>query len=252
MGKYAKESQEVEELLRLRTLPVGIKLFERVEDIPDDFEMIEEECGVCQVIGLARHLEKAKASDQPTACGVGCYSIGLCDPPPKLPERPGFMWGEPGAGMKMVLDRMHIERGKFKAIGVAPLETISVEPDIIQIWGRPYQMMSLAYANAWDGSDKLELATNGHGASCCEALVVPYLTGKPRLAIADQGDRWQAFAQEDEMILGTTLPDLRRLIVNLRESYKNVYYPRKYNALKLTFPDVTSAKLWDAKCRAIR
>jgi uncharacterized protein (DUF169 family) len=245
MSKYAKESQELMELLRLRTLPVGIKLFEFVEDIPDDFEMLKGECGVCQLIGLARYRERAVASNEPTACPVGCYSLGICDPPPKLPESPGFLWGKfPEAGIKQVVDRMHIERGKFRAVGAAPLQSISVEPDVVQIWGRPYQMISLAYANSWDGGDKLELTTNGHGASCNEVLAVPYLSGKPRLAIADQGDRWQAWATEDEMIFGCSLADIRRLITNLRDSMRNIYYPRKYNPLKLTFPPVISAKLY--------
>ena len=32
---------------------------------------------------------------------------------------------------------MIIERGRFEAFGVAPLSKMSVEPDIVQIWGTP-------------------------------------------------------------------------------------------------------------------
>lgn len=244
MGKYAELSQELMKFLRLRTLPVGIKLFERVEDIPDDFKIIEEECSVCQVIGKARYDEKAVAAagEKLTACPVGCYSLGMCDPPPKLDDSAG-KWGKtPEAGLKQILDRMVIEKGKFRAMGVAPLEVISVEPDVIQIWGLPYQMLSLTYANSWDGGNKLELATNGHGASCDEALAVPYLTGKPRLAIADQGDRWHAFATEEEMMLGCSLAFVKRIIPNLRESMQNLYSPRYYNVLKLTYNPKWSAR----------
>lgn len=89
-------------------------------------------------------------------------------------------WGKtPEGGMRQVLDRKVIEEGKFEAMGVAPLKDISLKPDVVQIWGLPHHMITLAYASAWDGGGKLELSTNGHGASCYEALVVPYITGKP-------------------------------------------------------------------------
>jgi len=247
MGKYAELSKELTGILRLRTLPVGIKLFKNNEKISDEFMMIDEECSVCQVIGKARYEEKAVAAEgkELTACPVGCYSLGMCDPPPKLNDSAG-KWGKtPESGMKQALDRMVIEKGTFRAMGVAPLENILVEPDVIQIYGRPSQMMSLAYANAWDGGDKLELATNGHGASCNEVLAVPHLSGKPRLAMADQGDRWHAWATEEEMIFGCSIADLKRLVPNLRESIQEgIYYPRNYPTLKLTYNPIWSARVY--------
>lgn len=244
MAEYSELSQRLMTLLRLRTLPVGIKLFERRSDIPRDFEMIEEECSVCQIIGVARYAEKAVAAvkGELTACPVGCFSLGMCDLPQRLDESAG-KWGKtPEAGLKQATDRMAIEKGRFEAIGVAPLEAISVEPDAVQVWGLPYHMISFAYASVWDGGYKLELSTNGHGASCNEVLAVPYLTGKIRLAIADQGDRWHAFATEEEMILGCPVRELERLTVNLKESMENIYYPRNYPSLKLTYNPRYSAR----------
>lgn len=246
MAGYAELSQELMQLLRLRTVPVGIRLFHRRWDIPEAFEMVEEECSVCQVIGLARYFEKAVAAtkEELTACPVGCFSLGMCELPDRLDESAG-KWGKtPEAGLKQVRDRMAIEKGRFEAIGVAPLGTMSVEPDVVQIWGWPYHMESFAYASVWDGGDKLLLSTNGHGASCNEVLAVPYLTGKTRLAIADQGDRWHGFATEEEMILGCPLSELERLVTNLRESMQNIYYPRNYNPLKLTYNPRYSARTY--------
>lgn len=246
MARYAELSQKLMRLLRLRTLPVGIKLFERISDIPKSFETIEEECSVCQVIGVARYFEKAVAAvkEELTACPVGCFSLGMCDLPKRLDDSAG-KWGKtPEAGLRQVRDRMAIEKGKFEAMGVAPLEIMSIEPDVVQVWGLPYQMESFAYASVWDGGDKLELSTNGHGASCNEVLAVPYLTGRLRLAIADQGDRWHGFATEEEMILGCSLAELERLTVNLRESMQNIYYPRNYNPLKLTYNPKYSARTY--------
>lgn len=250
MGKIAELtdlSQEMMSLLRLRTMPVGIKLFEHVGDIPSDFEMIEEECAVCQLIGRARYAEKAVAAvgKTLTSCPVGCYSLGMCDAPPSLDESAG-KWGKtPEAGMKMALDRSPIQRGKFEAMGTAPLNKMSVEPDVVQIWCRPYQIECLLMSSAWDGTDKLTLASNGHGASCYETLAVPYLTGKSTLAVADQGDRWHAWATEDEMILGSTLADFKRLVTNVREATtEGIYYLHNYNPFQLTYNPKYSARVY--------
>jgi len=250
MGKIAELtdlSQEMMSLLRLRTPPVGIKLFEHVGDIPSDFEMIEEERSVCQLIARARYAEKAVAAlgKNLTSCPVGCYSLGFCDAPPSLDESAG-KWGKtPEAGLKMALDRSPIQRGKFEAMGTAPLDNMSIEPDVVQIWCLPYQMECLLMSSAWDGTDKLTLASNGHGASCYETLTVPYLTGKSTLAVADQGDRWQAFAQENEMILGSTLADFKRLVTNVREATtEGIYYPRNYNPFRLIYNPKYSARVY--------
>ena len=208
--------------------------------------MIREECSVCQVIGLARYFERAVAAvkEELTACPVGCFSLGMCDLPRRLDDSAG-KWGKtPEAGLKQGTDRMAIEKGGFDAMGVAPLEIMSIGPDVVQVWGLPYQMEGFAYASVWDGADKLELSTNGHGASCSEVLTVPYLAGKVRLAITDRGDRWHGFVTEEEMILGCSVTELERLAINLWESMQDMCYPRNYDTLKLTYNPKYSARTY--------
>ena len=41
MLKYSELGAEVERLLKLRMVPIGIKLFEKTEDIPQDFDMMD-------------------------------------------------------------------------------------------------------------------------------------------------------------------------------------------------------------------
>jgi uncharacterized protein (DUF169 family) len=236
MKNYAKLGQELQSLLRLKIAPIGIKFFPRTSDIPRDFEVMSETCVVCQVIAKARFHEKAVAStkDAATVCGMGGAVLGLFDIAPDVADgtRNVGRWAKTvEATKKLAQNRMMIEKGKFEAFGVAPLKIMSVEPDVIQVWGTPAQMLQLAYANIWDGSDNLELSTNGHGASCYETLAYPYLSGKVRLAVADIGDRRFAWAADDEMICGFPLSHLERLTDNLKESYTPpaVYkYPYEY------------------------
>jgi len=256
VAELADLSQEIVGLMRLRTVPIGIKLFESAKEIPDDFDIVEDECSTCQLIGSARYnngmlrynkYKQAVAAlgKTLTSCPVGCFSLGMCDPPPKMDDAFGKWARTPEAGLKMALNRTPIQRGKFEAMGVAPMDNMPIEPDVVQIWGQPYQMELLLMANAYDGSDNLTLSSNGHGASCYEALAVPYLTGKSTLSIADQGDRWHSWATEDDMILGSTLADFKRLVNNVRESTtEGQYFFHQYNPFKLTYNPKYSARVY--------
>jgi len=234
MAKFSELGQELEGLLRLKISPLGIKLFPKVDDIPKEFEVINTICTVCQVIAMARYHEKAVATtkDAATACGLGGAVLGFYDIAPDVADgtRNVGAWAKTvEATKKLAQNRMTIKKGEFQAFGVAPLKDMSIEPDIVQIWGTPVQMLSLVYANIWDGGDSVQLSTDGHGASCYETLVVPYLTGKVRLAIADIGDRRFAYAADDEMIMGFPLVQLERLTENLQQSYTGAYrYPYAY------------------------
>lgn len=234
MAYFNELGRELDSLLRLKISPIGLKLFAKVGDIPKEFELIETVCTVCQVIGMARYHEKpvATTKDAATACGMGGAVLGFYDVAGDVADgtRNVGAWAETvGATRKLAQNRMLIEKGKFEAIGIAPLKIMSIEPDVVQIWGAPVQMLSLVYAHIWDGSDNLELSTNGHGASCYEALSVPYLTGKVRLAMADIGDRRFAYAADDEMIIGIPIAHLERLVGNLKKCYAGVYkYPYQH------------------------
>jgi uncharacterized protein (DUF169 family) len=232
MMNFAKTGEELDRLLNLRTPSLGIKFFEKIADITDEFEVIKDDVMVCQVIGMARYNESALAAtkDSATACAMGGASLGLYAPPGNMLDgtRNAGAWAaDADAAKKLMEGRVLIDEGKFEAFGVCPLKNMSVEPDVVQAFGTPEQMLAMVYANIWDGGDKLELSTNGHGGSCNEVLSVPYITGKARLALADIGEKRHAGAQ-DEMIIGIPFPQLERFVENLKKAYGAIYkYPFK-------------------------
>jgi len=229
---FSKTGEELDSLLKLKTPSLGIKFFEKIADIPDEFEVIKDDVMVCQVIGKARFEESAVAAtkDSATACAMGGVSVGLYGPPGNIADgtRNAGAWAADAESAKKLMEgRVLIDEGKFEAFGVSPLRNMSIEPDVVQAFGTPEQMLAMVYANIWDGGDKVELSTNGHGGSCNEVLSVPYVTGKVRLALADIGEKRHAGAQ-DEMIIGIPFPQLDRLVENLKKAYGAIYkYPFK-------------------------
>lgn len=232
MMNFSKMGETLDGLLHLRTPSLGIKFFERITDIPHEFEVLKEDVMVCQVIGMARLNETAVAAtkESANACAMGGASIGLYGVPDNMADgtRNAGAWAmDAAAAKKLAEGRVLIEEGKFEAFGVAPLRAMSIEPDVVQAFGTPEQMLAMVYATIWDGGDKLELSTNGHGGSCNEVLSVPFVTGKIRLALADIGEKRHAGAQ-DEMIIGIPLPRLERLVQNLKKTSETMYkYPFK-------------------------
>ena len=242
MHDFNEIGDALDRMLRVRTPPLGLKYFEEESDIPEAFEKIEQQITVCQLIGMARYHEKGvyTTADRATACAAGGALQGFFEVPADLADGTrcaGWFAKDLKATQKIFADRMSVEQGKFKVLAAAPLNTIPIEPDVVQIFGNPHQMLSMVYANMWDGGDNVTLSTNGHGACCYEVMVVPYLTDEVKLAIADIGERRYAMASDDEMIMGVPMTHLRRLYENLQEAHKAVYkYPLKYNFVPLPEP----------------
>jgi len=229
----------LDSVLKLKTPSVGIKLFKKEGDIPDTFETIHDDIMVCQLIGMSRFQQKAVAAtkDSATACAMGGAASGLYAPPARMLDgtRNAGAWAEDAtAAAKLMEGRLLMETGAFEAIGVCPLKDMTLEPDVVQIFGTPEQALACVYANIWDGGDRLKLETNGHGASCNEALSVPILTGEVRLALADIGERRHAGAG-DELIVGIPLSQLERM-VGLIEGAQNTIYSYPFKAYVAPVP----------------
>jgi len=232
MLNYNELGLELDRLVRLKTPALGSKLFKKAEDIPSACEVIKEDVMVCQVIGMARYNETAVAAtrDSATACAMRGASLGLYAPPQNMLDgtRNAGAWAEDARAAKKLMEgRVLIETGTFEAFAVCPLKSAPFEPDVIQAFGTPEQMLSFVYANIMDGGKRVELCTNGHGGSCNEVLSVPYVTGDIRLAIADIGERRHAGAG-DEMIVGLPAARLERMVTNMKKAYHAIYkYPHK-------------------------
>jgi len=229
-------------ILGLRTPSVGIKLFEKVEDIPDTYEVIHDEVMVCQVIGMARFQQKAVAAtkNSATGCAMGGASVGLYPAPEEMLDgtRNAGIWAEDAAAVaKLMEKRQMVEAGTVEAIGVCPLKNMTFEPDVVQIFGTPEQALACVYAHVWDGGEKIKLETNGHGASCNEALSVPYLLGEVRLALADIGERRCAAAGQ-EVIVGIPRQELERMVA-LIEHNQSTQYSYPFRSYIAPIPEVT-------------
>ena len=227
--------------LRLKTTPVGIKFFESLEDIPEDFQIIDKKLVICGVIGLSRYYDIPVAFTKDNTKGI-CPAADISLNIGKLPDYFGELAkgaiAETAQGAEKVLkDRICLPESKYTAFGIAPIDSITIIPDVIQIWGNSLQMNVLSYANCWLDGGYIGLRTNGHGASCYEVLTVPFVSKEIRYAIADMGDRRHGFAGDDDMIMGLPTSKLEKLYRGLEAVQKTRDgFPVMYNFEDVPFP----------------
>lgn len=222
--KINELGKELDSFLRLKTHSLGIKFFEKASDIPEEFQQFDNKQSICAIFGWSRFLEipVALTKDKMADCPPANISLGWGEISHTFAEDGKGFFAETAKDTQKVIDGMMSLKGKFEAFGVCPLDTINIEPDLVQVWGNPLQLMMFEYASTWNGWDRIQLSTNGHGASCYEVLTVPYLTREIRFAIADNGDRRHGMASDDEMIMGCPINKLEKIIIGLRAQQDNM------------------------------
>jgi uncharacterized protein (DUF169 family) len=236
-----KIGKGLETTLKLKTKPIGIKFFEKVSDVPKEYQWVNRKKVMCNLCGFSRYYEIPIAITKENTCNlcvVADVSMGIR----KIPDN--FAEGAVGKFAKNVEETSKILKGmkilpiKFEALGICPIEFSPVIPDVVQIWGNPTQMMELEYSNIWnDGAAKVQLCSNGHGASCYEALSWPLATNEIRLAIADIGDKRHGYAADSDMILGVPVQKLEQLYDGLIATQSTLNrIPVLYNFDDIDFP----------------
>ena len=225
--------EELNKHLRLRTYPVGINLYSKAADVPEGFEEIDDEFAFCHFVGMARYHEKPIYSTGKCAksCAVGGRALGFGELAENFAEVNVGRFAPTVEAINKATSRLKPFRlGEFEAFSIAPLNKVPIVPDVIQVFCNPIQLIELVYSNTWEGEPEIEMKTNGHGASCYEALVIPYREQQIRIAIADMGDRRYGYASDDEMIMGIPVGKLEMLYDGLINTLTTINrYPLLYN-----------------------
>lgn len=230
-----------ERILKLKTKPIGIKFFASKDDVPAEYKWIERKKVLCNLTGFSRYYEIPIAitvENTRNLCVVADLSMGIGTIPEGFAKNAAGKFAKDAEQAAKIFEGMKRLPCSFEALGIAPLEFSPVIPDVVQIWGNPTQMMELEYAHVWnDGAAKIKLSSNGHGASCYEALAWPLAENEIRLAIADIGDKRHGYAADDDMILGVPIGMLATLYDGLEATLGTLNrIPILYNFDDINFP----------------
>ena len=228
----AKVVDDLNRLLRLRTTPIGMKLFATQEDMqaipkirrPKDIHTTD------QIVGQASRNGWTVGITEEDLVGAQCSTvIGLH---PRSEEwlsgdrMNGVWYGSPedAAAHQNAMDVVPF--GDFEAMAVSPLASGRLNPpDICLIYATPAQMIIFINGLQWTGYKKLEFSCVGESA-CADSWGRALSTGEPSLSLPCFAERRYGGVMEDELLMAIPPHFLPKVVQGLEALDKNgLRYP---------------------------
>jgi len=224
-----KASEEINTYLRLRTHPLGFKLFKTNEEAEKFGRRPPKKFLICQVINTARiHGRALVTTAEDSLCVIGAVALGLIETPPHMAS------GEIFLKLGSISDPEKAEKYQecfarlepvYKALAVKPLERANFEPDVVLFYGNAAQISLALFALSIRYCARLQLSMFGESA-LCSGIAQAMITGKPQISIPCFGERVFAGTADDEILLIMPFPELPNLISGLETLYKaGIRYP---------------------------
>jgi uncharacterized protein (DUF169 family) len=229
-GNTAPESHDWEAivndlnaLLRLRTTPIGMKLFETVEEM-EAIPRIRRPKSIHttdQIVAQAARLGWTVGITNADLVGPQCGAvIGL------HPQNEEWLSGNRMAGvwfetLQDAAAHQHamdvVPHGRYAAMAVSPLTAGRLDPpDICLIYGTPGQMIILINGLQWSGYRKFEWGVVGESA-CADSWGRALSTHQPCVSIPCFAERRYGGVQDDELLMATPPEFLPKAIAGLEE-----------------------------------
>ena len=218
--KYADVSTKFKEILGLRWSPVAVKLVKRGEAIPTSIPEPDLNLRYCQALTEAKKGRVLLLLAKKHACPVGASSLGLMEAPPKV-KSGEFHYKLGGfasidAAKNMIAQRPELEAGSITATIVAPLEATPIDPDVVVVTGLPEQIYWILAASIFTAGGRISINTSPFQATCADATLIPYMTGKVNLSLGCIGCRKYANLGNEEVVVGIPIGQLEDIAVALQ------------------------------------
>jgi uncharacterized protein (DUF169 family) len=218
--------------LRLRSIPIGMKLFETVEamEAVPKIRRPRAKHTTDQIVAQARQLGWTVGITMDDLVGAQCGAvIGLH---PQNEEwlsgaRMAGVWFKTQADASLHQHAMDcVPHGRYRAMAVSPLTARRIEaPDICLIYGTPGQMILFINGLQWTGYRKLAFTVVGESA-CADSWGRALRTGEPSLSIPCYAERRYGGVADDELLMAIPPRFLPGVVEGLAALSKNgLRYP---------------------------
>ena len=223
---------ELNQHLRLRSIPIGMKLFETVaemEAIPK-IRRPRAKHATDQIVGQARLLGWTIGITVDDLVGAQCGAVIGLHPQNdewRSGQRMAGVWFETAADARLHQEAMDVvPHGRYTAMAVSPLTSGRLNPpDICLIFATPGQMMFLINGLQWSGYKKLSFTSVGESA-CADSWGKALKTGEPSLTIPCYAERRYGGVADDELLMALPPRYLPKIIAGLNALAKNGFrYP---------------------------
>jgi uncharacterized protein (DUF169 family) len=230
---WAKLVGDLERLLRLRSVPFGMKLFESRADM-EAIPRIRRPKAVHtldQVVAQAARLGWTVGITTEDLVGAQCRAVvGLGnakDPKWRSGQHMVGVWYETVEDATAHQTAMNcVEDGHYEAIALAPLAAGRLNPpDIALFYATPGAMMYFINGLQWSGYKKFDWGVVGESA-CADSWGRALRTKQPSLSIPCFAERRYGGVLDEEMLMALPPDQLQKAIVGMEALAKNGFrYP---------------------------
>jgi uncharacterized protein (DUF169 family) len=204
-------------ILGLRSLPVAVRFIPHGEPLPA-FDTPNRR-RFCQVLMEARQGAQRLLTPENVSCPAVAAALGFKPLPEKLASGEmlvGFgVFANPGAARRTIESMHRLPPGAYTAVAVSPLGSAGFAPDVVIVEAQPEQIMWLTLAAVHETGGRLEFSTGVLQATCVDAAILPFVTGKMNASFGCYGCREATDLAEEECVLGIPGPMLDKVTMNL-------------------------------------
>ncbi len=229
---WADTLARLDKVLRIRTTPIGMKMFETVEEMeavakirrPSDIHTAD------QIVSMAARLNWTVGITGEDLVGTQCQSVlglGAQDDEWYSGRHMAGVWFETendAALHQAAMDVVPV--GTYQAMAVSPLATGRLAPpDICMVYATPGQMIILINGLQWSGYRKLEFGCVGESA-CADSWGRALHTGEPSLSLPCYAERRYGGVPDDELLIAMKPAHLMQAIDGMEALSRNgLRYP---------------------------
>ena len=218
--------------LRLRSIPIGMKLFETVEAMEaiPKIRRPKSKHTTDQIVAQARQLGWTVGITMDDLIGAQCGAVIGLHPQDEewlSGHRMAGVWFKTQADASLHQHAMDcVPYGRYRAMAVAPLASNRLDPpDICLLYGTPGQMIFMINGLQWVGYKKMAFTSVGESA-CADSWGKALKTGEPALTIPCYAERRYGGVADDEMLMATPPRYLPKMLEGLAALSKNgLRYP---------------------------
>jgi uncharacterized protein (DUF169 family) len=223
---------DLNRLLRLRTTPIGMKLFATAAEMeaipkirrPRDVHTTDQIVGQASRLGWTVGITKADLVGDQCAAVIGLHPR---DEEWLSGRRMAGVWFqtlEDSANHQHAMDLVPF--GRYEAMAVSPLVSGRLNPpDICLIYATPAQMILFINGLQWTGYRKLDWGCVGESA-CADSWGRALATGEPSLSIPCFAERRYGGVMEDELLMAIPPRFLPKVVEGLDALSRNgLRYP---------------------------
>lgn len=236
MTTIKADSERVRTILGLTTSLVGVKFIFNDLDFPNDIGKLKGH-RYCQALMKARHGSHVLLDSEGISCPAAAAAYGFKPLPEGLKTGKGLVGfgivNEEITGKTMFEGMTTLPPGQLKTLYLFPLESATMEPDVVVVEDETEKLMWIALADLnIIGGKRVESSTAILQAVCVDATIIPYVEQKFNMSMGCYGCRDATDICPNETVLGFPFKDFSNIVKSLEFlSQKAIPNSRGKNAL---------------------